>query len=128
MDFRKRQLKRALEPLRQALESHQRSLEGLERALIEFEDNLNEPEQRPERAQAQQQGAGGGLDLLSITDVCQEFGADRASIYRMIMSGEIPHLKLGRTLKVRREDLKEYTKSRQHHLELLGEENSVKQR
>ena len=36
MDFRIRQLKRALEPLRGALESHHRSLEGLESALIEF--------------------------------------------------------------------------------------------
>ena len=38
MDFRIRQLKRALEPLREALESHHRSLEGLESALIEFEE------------------------------------------------------------------------------------------
>jgi hypothetical protein len=37
MDFRKRQLKWALESLRQTLESHHRSLEGLESALIEFE-------------------------------------------------------------------------------------------
>jgi len=53
MDFRKRQLKRALEPLRQALESHRRSLEGLESALIEFEDTLNYTEQRPECPQPQ---------------------------------------------------------------------------
>jgi len=41
MDFRKRQLKWALESLRQALESHHRSLEGLESALIEFEAVLD---------------------------------------------------------------------------------------
>ena len=41
MDFRKRQLKWALEPLRQALESQRRSLEGLESALIEFEEALD---------------------------------------------------------------------------------------
>jgi len=40
MDFRSRQ------QLKQALESHRRSLEGLESALIEFEETLNQPEQR----------------------------------------------------------------------------------
>jgi hypothetical protein len=41
MDFRKEQLKWALESLRQTLESHHRSLEGLESALIEFEAVLD---------------------------------------------------------------------------------------
>jgi hypothetical protein len=54
MDFRKRQLKWALEPLRQALESHRRSLEGLESALIEFEETFNQLEQRPGGPQVQQ--------------------------------------------------------------------------
>src|SRR5215210_2513596 len=67
MDFRIRQLKRALEPLREALESHHRSLEGLESALIEFEETFNEPEQRQQRPLAQP-GAG-SLNLLSIPDV-----------------------------------------------------------
>ena len=83
MDFRMRQLKRALEPLREALESHHRSLEGLESALIEFEETFSEPEQRQQRPQAQP-GAG-GLDLLSITDVCQELGMGLGStgVYRV---------------------------------------------
>ena len=55
MDFRSRQqLTRALEPLRQALESHRRSLALLESALIEFEENLNLPQQRPGRPQVEQ--------------------------------------------------------------------------
>jgi chromosome segregation ATPase len=56
MDFRIRQLKRSLEPLREALESHHRSLEGLESAILEFEETFNEPEQKQERPQAQHKG------------------------------------------------------------------------
>jgi len=113
MDFRTRQLKRTLEPLRQALESHHRSLEGLESALIEFEETLNEPQQRSERPQAQQQGAG-SLDLLSITEVCQELGMGKSWVYRRIQSGEIPSVKLGRNIKVRREDLQGYLEDQRY--------------
>ena len=112
MDFRIRQLKRALEPLREALESHHRSLEGLESALIEFEETFNEPEQRKERPQAQP-GAG-GLDLLSITEVCQELGMGKSWVYRRIQSGEIPSVKLGRNIKVRREDLERYLEDQRY--------------
>ena len=113
MDFRTRQLmrelKRALEPLMQALESHHRSLEELESALIEFEEDLREQEERPERPQAKHDGdGGGGLDLLLITEVCQELGMGKSWVYRRIQSGEIPSVKLGRNIKVRREDLEGY--------------------
>ena len=113
MDFRIRQLKRAMEPLREALESHHRSLEGLESALIEFEETFKEPEQRQERPQAQP-GAGGHLDLLSITEVCQELGMGKSWVYRRIQSGEIPSVKLGRNIKVRREDLEGYLEAQRY--------------
>ena len=96
------------------MESHYRSLEELEGALIEFEEALTGQEQRPQRPQAQQQqegaavAGGGGLDLLSITDVCQELGMGKSWVYRRIQSGEIPSVKLGRNIKVRREDLEAY--------------------
>ena len=114
MDFRTRQLKRALEPLRQALESHHRSLEELESALIGFEDALSGQEERPERPQAKQGEAGGGLELLSITDVCQELGMGKSWVYRRIQSGEIPSVKLGRNIKVRREDLEGYLEAQRY--------------
>ena len=119
MDFRTRQIKRALEPLIQALESHHRSLEELESALIEFEENLGGQEERPERPQAKQGGgagggAGGGLDLLSITDVCQELDMGKSWVYRRIQSGEIPSVKLGRNIKVRREDLEGYLEAQRY--------------
>ena len=116
MDSRVRQLKRALEPLVQALESHHRSLEELESALIEFEETLSGREERPERPQAKHdgEGGGGGLDLLSITDVCQELGMGKSWVYRRIQSGEIPSVKLGRNIKVRREDLEGYLEAQRY--------------
>ena len=116
MNFRTRQLRRALEPLMQALESHHRSLEELESALIEFEETLSGREERPERPQANHDGEGGsgGLDLLSITDVCQELGMGKSWVYRRIQSGEIPSVKLGRNIKVRREDLEGYLEAQRY--------------
>jgi excisionase family DNA binding protein len=119
VDFRTRQLmrelKRALEPLMQALESHHRSLEELESALIEFEEDLREQEERPERRQAKHDGeGGGGLDLLLITEVCQELGMGKSWVYRRIQSGEIPSVKLGRNIKVRREDLERYLEDQRY--------------
>jgi excisionase family DNA binding protein len=113
MNLRGWQLKRTLEPLKQALESHHRSLEELESALIEFEEALlgGGREERPERPQAQQGEAAGGaghLELLSITEVCQELRMGKSWVYRRIQSGEIPSVKLGHNIKVRREDLEEY--------------------
>jgi excisionase family DNA binding protein len=118
MDFRTRQLKRALEPLVEALESHHRSLEELESALIEFEEALVGREESPERPQAQpgaEAAAGGHLDLLSITDVCQELGMGKSWVYRRIQSGEIPSVKLGRNIKVRREDLEGYLEAQRYN-------------
>ena len=111
MNLRGWQLKRTLEPLKQALESHHRSLEELESALIEFEEALLGREERPERPQAQPEEAaagGGHLELLSITEVCQELRMGKSWVYRRIQSGEIPSVKLGHNIKVRREDLEEY--------------------
>jgi excisionase family DNA binding protein len=116
MDFRARQLKRALESLMQAMEFHHRSLEELESALIEFEETLSGREERPERPQANHDGEGGrgGLDLLSITDVCQELDMGKSWVYRRIQSGEIPSVKLGRNIKVRREDLEGYLEAQRY--------------
>jgi len=99
------------------LESHHHSLGELESALIEFEEALGGQEERPERPQAQQQGEagrGGGLDLLSITEVCQELGMGKSWVYRRIQSGEIPSVKLGRNIKVRREDLQGYLEDQRY--------------
>ena len=112
IDRQTQRYKLALQPLKQALESHHRSLEDLERAFIGFEEALVGQEERQERPQAQP-GAG-SLDLLSITDVCQELGMGKSWVYRRIQSGEIPSVKLGRNIKVRREDLEGYLETQRY--------------
>jgi len=118
MDFKRQHLRRALEPLKLALEAHHRSLEELESALIEVDEALSGREERLERPQQAQQGGeagGGSLDLLSITGVCQELGMGKSWVYRRIQSGEIPSVKLGRNIKVRREDLEGYLEDQRYH-------------
>jgi excisionase family DNA binding protein len=123
--------------LEQALESFVEDLEGLEGAVQRFEEALLELEEGALEEGALEEGAleegapvyqnGQTPRLLSPSEVCQEIEADRASVYRRLRSGEIPSLKLGSALKVRREDLEEYMKGQQH-LHLQGEENSFRER
>ena len=51
---------------------------------------------------------GGSLGLLSIPALCQELGMGKSWVYRRLRSGEIPSVKLGRSIKVKRADLEEY--------------------
>src|SRR5215203_1418867 len=106
--------------LEQALESFVEDLEGLEGAVQRFEEALLELEEEAleEEAlkeEALEEGApmhqnGQSSRLLSPSEVCQELEADRVSVYRRLRSGEIPSLKLGSALKVRRADLEGYMK------------------
>jgi excisionase family DNA binding protein len=96
-----------LQRLKQALRDHHEVLEELESALLEFEESIedNAPE-RPEE--------GRGVGLLAIPDVCQELGMGKSWVYRRIQSGEIPSVKLGRNIKVRREDLEGYLEAQRY--------------
>ena len=67
-----------MEPLKLTLEAHHRSLEELESAHIEVDEALSGRAERLERPQQDQQQGGGSLDLLSITDVCQELGMGKS--------------------------------------------------
>ena len=105
--------------LEQALETFVENLEGLGGAVQRFEEALLELEEGALEEGALEEGApvyqnGQTPRLLSPSEVCQELEADRASVYRRLRSGEIPSLKLGSALKVRREDLEEYMKGQQH--------------
>src|SRR5919112_633539 len=106
--------------LEQALEVFVADLDGLEESLLELEEGALK-EGAPEHQNGQ------NLKLLSPSEVCEELGEESAVVYRMLRSGEIPSLRLGQTLKVRRADLQEYVKGQQH-LHLLGEENSFRER
>ena len=91
----------SLQRLTQALRAHREALEELESALLEFEESISgEAQERPQERQS--------LDLLSIPEVCQELGMGKSWVYRRLRSGEIPSVKLGRSIKVKREDLEGY--------------------
>jgi excisionase family DNA binding protein len=86
--------------LKQALQTHHRALEELESAVLEFEETvegeaLNRPETRD-------------FELLSIPQVCQHLGMGKSWVYRRIHNQEIPSVRLGRTIKIRRSDLEQY--------------------
>ena len=110
--------------LEQALEAFVEDLDGFEGAVQRFEEALLELDEGALKEGALKEGAleegapvhqnGQSSRLLSPSEVCQELEADRASVYRRLRSGEIPCLKLGNALKVRREDFEEYMKGQQH--------------
>ena len=102
-------LKQAFQDLRQALEVAESAL--IE--LIDFEESLG-GEEAPDRPQGQI-----SMDLLSIPEVCQELGMGKSWVYRRLKSGEIPSVKLGHNIKVKREDLHQYIESQ--HYEPSGE-------
>jgi excisionase family DNA binding protein len=94
--------------LKQALANLRQALEELESALIEFEESLDG--QGPERPTGHT-----GIELLSIPQVCQELGMGKSWVYRKIKNGEIPSIKLGRTIKVPRRDLEAYLEQRRYY-------------
>src|SRR4028119_2411909 len=98
----------SLEQLRQALEAHRQALKGLEEALSAYEGTLSEGRT------AEQSADGQVLQLLSIDEVCGALGMGKSWTYRKLKSGEIPSVKLGRSIKVKREDLEEYLESRRY--------------
>jgi excisionase family DNA binding protein len=90
----------SLARLKQALQNHHRSLEELESALLEFEEAvegkvLDRPESRD-------------FELLSIPQVCQQLGMGKSWVYRRIHNQEIPSVRLGRIIKIKRSDLDQY--------------------
>jgi len=114
-----------LRNLRQALDTCRKALEEFESALQEFEEVPDdEKEKSAGRSLNGQNPNGQNLRLLSLPEVCQELGEERVVVHQRLTSGEIPSLKLGRTLKVRQPDLKEYIRGQrgQHH-HPLGEKN-----
>jgi hypothetical protein len=73
---------RSLKQLREALQAHHQALENLESALLEFEQSISE--EATVRPQEQQRG---GVQLLSIPQLCQELGMGKSWIYRRLRSG-----------------------------------------
>jgi excisionase family DNA binding protein len=93
--------------LREALERLHAALEDLESALLAFEGAL----EGEATGHLRQRGAS---DLLSIQEVCQELDMGKSWVYQKLKSGEIPSIRLGRLIKVRRADLEEYLNSHRY--------------
>ncbi len=96
----------SLQQLRQALDDLRQALEGVESALIEFEEQAlgeggEQGAQRLPRGRTD-------FELLSIPDLCQQLGMGKSWVYRRLKSGEIPSIKLGHNIKVKRQDLDQY--------------------
>jgi excisionase family DNA binding protein len=109
----------SLEQLKQALQAHHEALEKLESALVEFEESISgEASLRPQVEESEQHG----VRLLSIAQVCQEIGMGKSWVYRRLRSGEIPSVKLGRSIKVRRDDLAEYLERHRYPAHQAGQE------
>jgi excisionase family DNA binding protein len=95
--------KLSLKQLKEALQAYHQALEKLESALVEFEECIS-GEATPRPQQDQQCG----VQLLSLPQLCQELEMGKSWIYRRLRSGEIPSVRLGRSIKVRRDELEEY--------------------
>ena len=91
-----------LERLKRALEHHRKALEALEEALL------------AELGSRRGEAGDGHQELLSLGEVCQRLGMGRSWVYQRIRSGEIPSVKLGHNIKVRRADLEEYLQNQRY--------------
>ena len=106
-----------LQRLKEALEAHRHSLQELEDALVEYGEALpseDDASQRRPASSANGQDDDAELHLLSIDEVCNTLGMGKSWTYRKLKSGEIPSIKLGRSIKVKRQDLKEYLEGKRY--------------
>jgi excisionase family DNA binding protein len=95
------------ERLKEAMAQHRRALEELESAMLEYEEELEgKVLDRPDSSD---------FELLSIAQVCQRLDMGKSWVYRRIHEGEIPSVKLGRTIKVRRSELEDYLEEHRYH-------------
>jgi excisionase family DNA binding protein len=101
-----------LRRLKRALAKHRQALEELESALLEFEEAVEgEVPDRPESRD---------LELLSIAQVCQRLNMGKSWVYRRIHEGEIPSVRLGRAIKIRRADLEKYLEEHRYRPSEIG--------
>ncbi len=95
---------------RRALDAQRQALKELEETFVKYEESLSN-----ETSSSSKRPADGQIpQLYSIDEVCKALGMGKSWTYRRIKSGEVPSVKLGRSIKVRREDLEEYLKNRRY--------------
>jgi excisionase family DNA binding protein len=98
--------------LKQALDNLRHALEETESVLLELDGTFFEEEEKQQVRQTQERR---GQDLFAVMEVCQELGKSKTWVHHMIKSGEIPSIRLGNNIKVRRKDLEEYLESSRQH-------------
>ena len=98
-----------LEHIRQTLEAHRQAIEEMETTFLKLEAAL-EGQGAPNPPNGHQSSS----ELLSILEVCQELAMGKSWVHQRIKSGEIPSVRLGRKIKVKREDLEAYLESRRN--------------
>ena len=111
----------SLQQLRQTLDDLRQALEAVESTLIEFEDQALGEGDGEQGAQGIQSSSSRGFELLAIPDVCLELGMGKSWVYRRLKSGEIPSVKLGHNIKVKREDLEQYLERQRYQPSSEGE-------
>ena len=99
--------------LKQALDNLRQALEQTEGVLLELDETFFEEEEEKHVRGTQERR--GQEDLFSVMEVCQELGMGKSWVHRKIKSGEIPSIRLGNNIKVRRKDLEEYLESSRQH-------------
>ena len=87
-----------------------RGLQTIRQDLLELENAVVELEAAIERDQEEATT----LDLLSIAEVCEELGMGRSWVYQRLKSGDIPAIRLGHAIKVRRNDLQAYLEKQRY--------------
>ncbi len=97
-----------LEAVRQALESHRQATEELESTFLRLKETLEG------QGTLRQSTGQGSSELLSIVQVCQELAMGKSWVHQRIKSGEIPSVRLGRNIKVKRQDLQEYLENHRY--------------
>ena len=97
--------------LKQALENLRQALEEAESVLLELDETFFEQEEKHVRRTQERRSQ----DLFSVIEVCQELGMGKSWVRRKIKIGEIPSIRLGNNIKVRRKDLEEYLESRRQN-------------
>jgi excisionase family DNA binding protein len=87
-----------------------------------FSLEVQEPLQGPLYIGVSETPASQGARMLSVRDVCEELGMGKSWVYQRIRSGEIPSVRLGGSVKVKREDLEGYLEKHRRY-EIPDEES-----
>jgi len=92
------------------MEKLRQSLEEFNHTLLEVEEALEADAEAEAQAEEEdsRNGGKGPAAILSMADVCRELGMSKSWVYNRVRSGQIPSIKLGGAIKIKRADLNEY--------------------